>query len=126
MNVRPLLKKRETPRLMGATLRKRPCLRVCFGLMGAAMLCVTATAAQQPHETVDPASGNLVGTAGCATCHQEIVKSFANNPHSRPEPIHRWKRRSLRELSWPRQGARGGRRRFPDLRSLTRYRQRRG
>ena len=87
MNVRPLLKKRETPRLMGATLRKRPCLRVCFGLLGAAMLCVTATAAQQPHETVDPASGNLVGTAGCAACHKDVVKDFANNPHSRPAQI---------------------------------------
>ena len=34
------------------------------------------------------ASKQLWGAAACATCHKEVVKDFANNPHSKPALMH--------------------------------------
>ena len=84
-----------TRRMNGAVPGKRPGPRACFMLLiGAAMLYATAMAAQlgraEPdgRQTMRPASSNFVGAAACATCHKEVVKDFANNPHSRPALMH--------------------------------------
>ncbi len=59
-------------------------------LLGAAMLCTTAMAAQpgqaEPdgHQAVQPDSSNFVDPAACAACHKEVVKGIANDPHSKP------------------------------------------
>jgi len=89
---------RDSPvlrKLMGAVVGKRPSPRGCLMLLlGAAMLCATAMAAQPDeakpdgHPVIQPASSNLVGAAACATCHKEVVKDFADNPHSRPALTH--------------------------------------
>jgi DmsE family decaheme c-type cytochrome len=42
--------------------------------LGAAMLCATAIAAQQAN----------ANAAACASCHKDVVKNFAGNPHSKP------------------------------------------
>lgn len=39
-----------------------------------------------PGQVMQPPSGILAGAA-CATCHKEVVKDFANDPHSRPAPM---------------------------------------
>lgn len=77
-------------KLIVAAVGKRPAPRGCFKmLLGVAMLCATAMAARSNEanpsgrQVVKPASGNPAGAA-CATCHKEVVKDFANNPHSRP------------------------------------------
>ncbi len=62
-------------------------------LLGALMLHSTAMAAQSSEanpggrQATVPFSANLVDAAVCATCHKEIVKDFANNPHSRQTMI---------------------------------------
>jgi len=58
-------------------------------LLGAAMLCTTPVTAQpgvaKPNgQAAQPAPNISVGAAACATCHKEIVKGFANDPHSKP------------------------------------------
>jgi len=80
---------------MGAVVGKRPSPRGRYTLLlGAAMLCATAMAAQPDdakpgvHQAIQPASSNLAGVAACATCHKEVVKGFADNPHSRAALTH--------------------------------------
>jgi DmsE family decaheme c-type cytochrome len=58
-------------------------------LLGAAMLCTTSVMARpciaEPDgQATQPAPDISVGAATCATCHKEIVKGFADAPHSRP------------------------------------------
>jgi len=69
----------------------RPCTRAYLVLMlGAAMLCATPIVAQPGEadpdglQAVQPDSSNLIDTAVCATCHEEVVKRFANDPHNMP------------------------------------------
>ena len=80
---------------IGAVPEKRPGLRVCFMLLlGASLLCATAMAA--PANGAKPASaqaqaaapGDFVGAETCATCHEEVVKGFANNPHTKIAEMH--------------------------------------
>jgi DmsE family decaheme c-type cytochrome len=62
-------------------------------LLGAAILCTTPMEAQpgeaEPdgHQAVQGASSSSVDSASCATCHKEVVREFANDPHSKPVPI---------------------------------------
>jgi predicted CXXCH cytochrome family protein len=63
-------------------------------LLGAGMMCVTALAAQAPGaKTADaPAMGaaqaTFVGAETCATCHEEVAKGFASNPHTKMVLMH--------------------------------------
>jgi len=90
-----LAEKGKTSRQSLAYMPKRApgfCLRACFVLLlGAAKLCTTATAVQpgEPdgRQEVQPDSSNSEEPAVCATCHKEVVKSFANDPHNKPAPI---------------------------------------
>ncbi|MGB7546239.1 MAG: DmsE family decaheme c-type cytochrome [Terracidiphilus sp.] len=81
--------------MIGTVAGKMPGPRARFMLvLGAAMLYATAMGAQSgsagpdSSQAMRPASSSSVGAAACATCHQEVVKNFANNPHSRPAPMH--------------------------------------
>ncbi len=62
-------------------------------LLGAAMLCATARAAQKGdanpgvHRAMPQASSSVADPAACAACHKEIVKNSAGNPHDKPAPI---------------------------------------
>ena len=61
-------------------------------LLGAAMLCTTPVTAQTRVAAPDgqagqPAPDISVGSATCASCHKEIMKGFANDPHSKPPLI---------------------------------------
>lgn len=69
---------------------KRPGLRVgLMLLLGAGLLCVPMLAAPAfgakpaTAQTKDTAAADYVGTETCATCHEEVVKGFANNPHTK-------------------------------------------
>jgi DmsE family decaheme c-type cytochrome len=61
--------------------------------LGAVMLCAAARSAQSGEansgglQATQPASSNFAGAAACASCHKDVVKEFANNPHSRPVPM---------------------------------------
>ena len=79
----------------GAAQGKRTGLRVFLMLLlGAGMMCATALAAQaQGAKAADaPAKGaaqaTFVGTDTCATCHEEVSKGFANNPHTKMALMH--------------------------------------
>ncbi len=75
---------------------KQPGLRVCLMLMlGASILCATALAAPPPKDkpAAAPAqaaapAATFVGVDTCAACHVEVVKGFANNPHTKMVLMH--------------------------------------
>jgi len=71
-----------------AARRKMPGLRACWVLMlGVALAGAVAFAAPAPKATGDKSAaapaGDFVGQEVCATCHEEVAKGFANNPHSK-------------------------------------------
>jgi DmsE family decaheme c-type cytochrome len=69
-------------------------------LLGAGLLCSGARAAQAPVDKPavapalaadsgkDAASSNFVGADTCATCHVEVSKGFATNPHTKMVMMH--------------------------------------
>lgn len=81
--------------MIGTVSGKGPDPQACIVLLfGATMFCAMAMASQ-PGESisagtqdVQPVSGDSADAAACAACHKEVVKDFANNPHSRPTLMH--------------------------------------
>src|SRR5208337_4525780 len=80
---------------IGAAPGKRPGLRACWMfLLGAGMMCVPLLAAPAPGEkpaaaqVKDTAPGDYVGGETCATCHDEVSKKFADNPHTKIALLH--------------------------------------
>lgn len=73
---------------------KMPGLRACLMLiLGAGVLSATAWAAPagaKPAgaQTRDAAPGDFVGEETCATCHEEVAKGFASNPHRKLAEAH--------------------------------------
>jgi len=64
-------------------------------MLGAGILCANASAATpQPAskpaaaDTKSPAPSDFVGAETCATCHTEVAKGFASNPHSKLAEAH--------------------------------------
>ena len=83
--------------LVGAAPRKISGLRVCFLLLlGASILSASAMAASakeaKPTTTTTQAAktapGDFVGSETCATCHDEVSKKFADNPHTKMTMLH--------------------------------------
>ena len=81
--------------LKSAAPGKLPGLRVCLMLLlGASMLCATAIAApasgakQANVQAKQAAPSDYVGQDTCATCHEEVAKGFANNPHNKIAMMH--------------------------------------
>ena len=75
---------------IGAAPGKWPGLRACLMfLLGAGLLCAPVLAAQAPGDkpataqVKDTAPGDYVGAEVCATCHEEVSKKFADNPHTK-------------------------------------------
>ena len=69
--------------------------RVLFMLLlGVSILCATATTASAKvpkptgTEAAQAAPGDFVGAETCATCHEEVAKGFADNPHARLSILH--------------------------------------
>jgi len=75
---------------------KRLGLRVFLMLMlGAGVFCATALAAPAPQDkpAAAPAKevapkATFVGADTCATCHEEVAKGFASNPHTKMALMH--------------------------------------
>jgi DmsE family decaheme c-type cytochrome len=85
----------ETQSFKGVVPGKHPGLRVfLIILLGAGMLCATALAAAQqgakaPDAPATPAGhAEFVGSDTCATCHAEVAKGFAANPHQKMALMH--------------------------------------
>ncbi|MFP5248896.1 MAG: DmsE family decaheme c-type cytochrome [Acidobacteriota bacterium] len=63
-------------------------------MLGAGLVCATALAAPaQGAKAPSPAakadtSSQFVGSETCATCHSEVAKGFANNPHTKMVQMH--------------------------------------
>ena len=79
----------------GAVPGIRPGLRACLMLMlGAGILCATAFGApasgakQAGAPAKDAAASDFVGSDTCATCHAEVAKGFASNPHTKIAEMH--------------------------------------
>ncbi len=71
-----------------ARLRSALLFPLSAGLLGALVLAAPAAKAQGAEQNggVQAAAGSPEGTGGsavCATCHADVVKDFAGNPHSR-------------------------------------------
>lgn len=74
----------------GAALGKCPGLRVFLMiLLGAGMVCATALAAPpqgtkaQDAPATPAGHAEFVGSDTCATCHADVAKGFATNPHTK-------------------------------------------
>ena len=74
---------------------KRPGLPVFLTLLlGAGILCASALAAPPAKAKASDQSGNqavhaeYVGTDTCASCHEEVSKNFATNPHTKMALMH--------------------------------------
>jgi len=74
---------------------KRPGLRVFLLVLGAGALCAAALAAPPPKAkpAAAPAKeaapgATFVGAETCAGCHEEVVKGFASNPHTKMAEMH--------------------------------------
>ena len=72
-----------------------PGLRACLMLMlGASILCATALGAPPAKakpadtQTKAPVATDFVGTDTCVTCHEEVGKKFADNPHTKMAEMH--------------------------------------
>jgi DmsE family decaheme c-type cytochrome len=71
--------------------KKHPELRAGWVLiLGAGFLCAAQMSAAAPKEkpgnappAQQAAAGDFVGADVCATCHEDVAKGFANNPHSK-------------------------------------------
>ena len=84
-----------TPMFKGAVPGKSQGLRVfLMVLLGAGMLCATALAAPpagakaQDAQAKAAAHAEFVGADTCATCHEEVSKGFATNPHTKMALMH--------------------------------------
>ena len=78
-----------------AVPEKRLGLRACLILMlGAGLICATALSAPAPGakpsgaQAREAAPADFVGAETCATCHEEVSKGFAANPHSKLAEMH--------------------------------------
>jgi DmsE family decaheme c-type cytochrome len=81
--------------LAGAAPGKSPGLRACFTILLSAALLSSASMSAQPsgsepgvHAAIGPAHDDFMGASPCATCHENVAKDFANNPHSRLALMH--------------------------------------
>ncbi|HZL53400.1 MAG TPA: DmsE family decaheme c-type cytochrome [Terracidiphilus sp.] len=63
-------------------------------MLGASVLCATASGASPAKgkaadtQTKAAASGDFVGSDTCVTCHEEVGKKFADNPHTKMVQMH--------------------------------------
>jgi DmsE family decaheme c-type cytochrome len=80
---------------LNAAPGKKPGLRACLTLvLGAGILCASAWSAPAPGakaagaQAKDAAPGDFVGAETCITCHEEVGKGFASNPHSKLAEAH--------------------------------------
>ena len=81
--------------LISAAPANVPGLRACLMLMlGATLLCATALGAPAPKgktadtQTKAAVSADFVGSDTCVTCHAEVGKKFADNPHQKMAEMH--------------------------------------
>jgi DmsE family decaheme c-type cytochrome len=87
---------RRVARLLGAVSEGSSIRQVCLLLLlGAIFFSIAARGASgRPKKTADAptaqqaAQGDFVGGDTCAACHDEIGKSFTQNPHSRLAELH--------------------------------------
>jgi DmsE family decaheme c-type cytochrome len=67
-------------------------------MLGAGILCASTLGAQAPKadagakpataQVKDTAPGDYLGSDTCATCHDEVSKKFASNPHTKMTEMH--------------------------------------
>jgi len=82
-----------TEQAHGSGLRVWPGLRSCLlFILGAIVCCAIAIAAPyaggKPGQTKEAAASDFVGSDTCATCHEEVAKGFASNPHIKMAQMH--------------------------------------
>jgi DmsE family decaheme c-type cytochrome len=64
-------------------------------ILAAGVICATASGAAASGseqtsalQTRDAAAADFVGSAACVNCHEEVIKGFASNPHSKLAAAH--------------------------------------
>src|SRR6266700_3086170 len=81
----------ETKTAGRATRRMQPRLRTCLiFILGAVVFCAIAIAApaKPAGQSKDTAASEVAGSDTCATCHEEVAKGFASNPHTKMAQMH--------------------------------------
>ncbi len=76
----------DTRLTRGAAADKRARLRAGWLMvLGAGLFCAARMAAAPPAKTAqaNAAQGDFVGQEVCASCHGDVAKGFASNPHSK-------------------------------------------
>jgi DmsE family decaheme c-type cytochrome len=80
---------------IGAAPARWPRLFACLiFLLGTSLLCTTALAGPAPKgkpadtQAKAAAASDFVGADTCVTCHEEIGKKFADNPHTKMAQMH--------------------------------------
>lgn len=82
-----------------AAPRRLPASRTCLilvlsaGILGATAMAAPPDKSGQAQanaiaQTKDSAPADFVGSAVCATCHEEVTKGFADNPHTKMTQMH--------------------------------------
>src|SRR6185437_8634144 len=76
-----------------AVLKKYPGLRVStvffLGLLYLGSHALAAPGAKSAgKQDAQPAASEFVGSETCATCHEEVAKGFASNPHTKMAQMH--------------------------------------
>lgn len=81
--------------MVGTVMGIRSGPRACFMLLFCVTMFSATALASRPDESnsvgtgaVQSVSGDSANEADCATCHKEVVKDFATNPHNRPLLMH--------------------------------------
>ena len=70
-----------------------PVLRTCsLFILGLIVFCAIAIAAPKggakPAQSKDAVPADFAGSDACATCHEEVAKGFATNPHIKMSQMH--------------------------------------
>jgi DmsE family decaheme c-type cytochrome len=76
-----------------AVPRMWPVLRACLMFILGAIFCyaiaiAAPVAGARPGQTKEAAPSDFAGSDTCATCHEEVAKGFASNPHTNMAQTH--------------------------------------
>ncbi len=82
-----------TTKSSGAVPGSNPVLRVflmlILGVLFSSSYALAATDAKAADKQVkEPAAADFVGSETCGTCHEEVAKGFADNPHTKMALMH--------------------------------------
>jgi DmsE family decaheme c-type cytochrome len=86
--MRKLRLETQMPIARNPVLKVLSMLLLGFGLASASAMAAPAKGANARASQDPPVPGDFVGQETCATCHDEVTKGFASNPHAKLAEMH--------------------------------------